>query len=782
MASPFTVFRKHQKVLIATLGLMAMVAFVILPQILQQMGVGGPSADPVVVVSKYGDLKESQLERMRHRRQRLISFLERAVDLAGFDRAQTVSRKMAIEQYFGNAGEESTVDLWLMVERAKELGMTISDSAVSEFIRSKYITDDRVTNEQFAQLYKNLKVSEDEIFDALQEELLAQQLQESFVTSLAGTPPGLRWEYYQRLNRKVNIQSAAIKVDDYLDKVEDPGDEELKKYFEEHKDDLAMPNSPKPGFRVPAMVSVEYVKVDFEKYADVKPVTDGEIEDYYLKNRDKRFVKPDLPGLDEGEKPAESKEAKAAEEKQPEAKAVEEKPAEKQAEKPAAEKPAAAETVKPAAPEEKPAASKEEPKAEKPAGAEPKTSAASSQNVFRLVSMAEEKKAESDKAADKPEVKAEAAKPAEEKKSEAKPADAKPAEEKQSEPKPAEAKSAEKAEPKPTEKGAEKPAEDGKYQPLAQVREEIRQILAKEKLAKAEKAFKELETTLQPIRSAVSKYRSDWNLYKATVNDQGAPEPAKPDFDALAKQQNLTFHQTGPVSAVELSDLDIGRSMVEGQQSLLSYIFDGSALYRPSLCSDMGGNVYLFWKTDSSDERVPKFDDKGMRDKVLASWKTGKARDIALKEAEKLAAEARESKKTLAEAIGSRINVFESGPFSWITPAPVGPQGQVRMMLSSVEHVDRPGEDFMRAVYDLQVGQVGAAMNEPQTAVYVVQLAKTDPGDKVLWEGFKADPYGNYASVAQSDQMQILKSWYEDIRSKAKMKWERKPVPAAKYN
>ena len=269
MASPFNVFRKHQKVLIATLGLLAMIAFVILPNVLKNIEGHGPAADPVVVKSKYGDLTESQLQSMRHRRQRMITFLQRAVDAAGFDREPTYYRRMAIEQFFGNAGEESTVDLWILVQRANQLGMTISDSAVSDFIAS--VTDNRVTNQQFAHLYKTLKISENEIFDTLQNELLARELEDSFRTSLSPTPPGLRWEFYQRLNRRVSIQLAAIPVSDYLDKVEDPDDEVLEKFFEAHKGDLANPNSAEPGFRVPAKVAVEYVKADFKSISTLRP-------------------------------------------------------------------------------------------------------------------------------------------------------------------------------------------------------------------------------------------------------------------------------------------------------------------------------------------------------------------------------------------------------------------------------------------------------------------------------------------------------------------------------
>ncbi len=263
MASPFAVFRKHQKILIATLGLLAMIAFVFLPMILKGLGEGGPSKDPVVVKSNYGDLTERQLQNMQYRRRVVIQFLQRAVEAADFDRETTYRRKMGIEQFFGNASEESTVNLWLLVQRAKQLGMTISDDAVTDFIKST--VDDKVTNEQYAHLYKSMKISEDDIFNTLQGELLAQELQTAFSTSLGGTTPAQRWEYFQRLNRKVDIEVAAVPVADFVDQIEDPGDEALEEFFEEHKETLASPMSPQPGFRVPSKASVEYVKADISK-------------------------------------------------------------------------------------------------------------------------------------------------------------------------------------------------------------------------------------------------------------------------------------------------------------------------------------------------------------------------------------------------------------------------------------------------------------------------------------------------------------------------------------
>ena len=57
MASPFRVFRKHQKVLIATLGILAMVAFVFLVPLMSLLGGGRGSGGPVnpVIISWDGE-------------------------------------------------------------------------------------------------------------------------------------------------------------------------------------------------------------------------------------------------------------------------------------------------------------------------------------------------------------------------------------------------------------------------------------------------------------------------------------------------------------------------------------------------------------------------------------------------------------------------------------------------------------------------------------------------------------------------------------------------------
>ena len=81
MASPFKFFRKHQTELLVVIGLLTMVAFIILPSVLQQLDVIGRSrtTSNVVETQKYGSLSTYDVQRLKERQRVLMSFFNRLV-------------------------------------------------------------------------------------------------------------------------------------------------------------------------------------------------------------------------------------------------------------------------------------------------------------------------------------------------------------------------------------------------------------------------------------------------------------------------------------------------------------------------------------------------------------------------------------------------------------------------------------------------------------------------------------------------------------------------------
>ncbi len=63
------------------------------------------------------------------------------------------------------------------------------------------------------------------------------------------------------------IEAVPVPVANYLSRIDEPGDEELKTFFEQYKDRYALPDSPEPGFREPQKIALQYFKANVDKFA-----------------------------------------------------------------------------------------------------------------------------------------------------------------------------------------------------------------------------------------------------------------------------------------------------------------------------------------------------------------------------------------------------------------------------------------------------------------------------------------------------------------------------------
>jgi hypothetical protein len=834
MASPFTIFRKHQKMLIATLGLLAMIAFVFLSGPVLDTILSGSHTNPVVVsTKKYGSLNEADLHSLVVNRNVILNFFFEAL-----------GRRIPIEYIedsLGPATEDSAVTTWVLSNRAKQTGLVVSDEAIAEFIRKFTVrfTGEQVSADTMRKALKSQGVTERQLFEALRSELAAYYYQRLFFYSLMPTPPGQRWDYYERLNRRATVQVTAVPVAKYLDEVQDPDESTLREFFEQAKDKDHDPSSPDPGFRRPHRIALQYFKAEIDKFLKPAEISEEQIKQYYEQNKDPHYLRSRLPEIEKkpeasGQKPEPGTKPEPKADTKPESKPEqkpESKPEQKPESKPSAEKPAPEakdrpkdSKVPPAEPKNTTAAPSAPTPAKKDDGVgkpaenpvPKKTSSARPASPFRLTAFLEggtpEKPAAKPveppaKPAEKP---AEpAAKPAEKPAEPAAKPPAKPAE------KPAEpaakpgAKPAEpSAKPKPGEPAA-KPTESGplsKYVPLDDVKDQIRDDLAR---ARAELKVEEI---LGRLRDRMEQYNRQW--IRASVDPTKQPE--KLPMAELAQQNGLTLRETGLISDLEAVQLDIGRSRVVERESFLRYAFQPRPEYSPAISKDAAGNSYLFWKTEDSKEGVPSWDfseaeeaereaeklegqgkveaareaaEKAVKSRretteihrrVLHEWKMTQARSLARDAAAILATKSAKSGKPLKEALASEtgVSVIEAGPFSWLTHGSVSPRmfNAPPPRLSQVPGVNMAGEDFMETVFSMEPGEVKVAMNQPKTAAYVIQVTAFEPPPAVLWQLFLVDDYEKYASVAVRDQQRLVGAWMDEIKTSIGLKWERKAV------
>ncbi len=399
MASPFAMFRRNQRVLLAVVSVAAMIAFVFLDPVIKILsGTQGPQ-NPVVVRTNYGNYRRADLIAIREQRRWVGIFLERVVRARVLketegkgvrpEQINTYARNLSeylSQQLMGRAtppGDEAAIETIVLAHRAEEMGMVASDRAVNDLLRVYAGSAYGQLRDIIAALKPDgrIPMSQTYLFEGLRRELLASRYAQMFRLATLGMPPAERWEYFEQLNLKAEAWVLPVKAEQFLKDVAQPTDDELQKFFERYQNRLPEPYSPEPGFKEPQKIAFQFFQANLEKLTEKMSgqVTSEEMHDYYEKNKAVQFRELALPPAKE-ETPA----AKPGENEDPLG------PDEPATDKPATEK---TDGDKPATEKPGEPASGDKPAAEKsPTGknaAPPKSSGvepAGGRSPFRLVS------------------------------------------------------------------------------------------------------------------------------------------------------------------------------------------------------------------------------------------------------------------------------------------------------------------------------------------------------------------------------------------------------------
>ena len=819
MANPMNLFRRYQKIMLAVLGILCMGIFVV-AEPLMQLGRSAKVDDPVVVRTNFGELKQSDLQQRINARERLNQFIVRAISGAaematrqqGADPqragmlAQTMLSQLARRNFVGEhlATESAVVRAMLLEHNAKALGMTLSDREVFDLLRQ--ITFEQLSVEQLAGLARGVGFSEQELLNELRGNQLANQFYAMMLglDEFTGVSPEQRWEYFQRLNRAVSIEALPLKVADFVGQVSTPDENQLQTLYEQHKHDVALRESPTPGFHEPAQGKFQYFKAAYEPYLDEIEVPPAEVYAAYENERESthRLSTPaalsgpapdSFPSNPAADQPAPEgaaatpEAAPATREGAPEG-ASEPKPDAQGATEPGA--PAtgpAAPSAEPATPAAEPGPAVSDPAAPAPPANKPGDGSGGDDGAATVTAQPVEGSKAPEAGA--PAAAAEAAGSA----------DASTTAEPAAAPEASDNPSGEAAAP-PAE-GAAAPAEPAappapapedeltfeswedfvlpqsveapRYRPLLAVYDSIRRRLA------ARRVGAKIDEVLDPLRDIIEDYAHDLEDYNAEKEKNKDLKPPAPlDLAALAKEHGLTAHSTEFISRYDAAaTTDLGKSFIDsgqGQTPFVSAAFSDAPLYSTQRSVDNEGNRYLFWKTEQTKEQTPSFEES--RPKVLAAWKLIEARKLALKKAESLAAEARTAGKSLKEVFAAQAaEVVEVANFTWLTEGDVLAQQFERAppKISELPGIDAPGDRFMAAVYALVPGEVAATINAPESTAYVVRMTGQQYSDDLLRTRFLAATYETYFEAGSSDERAFVEQWDKSLETAAGLTWVR---------
>jgi len=760
MASPFRIFRRYQKTLLIVAGVVLMFTFVLADALQSLMGSGvgsggsvaaEPEADDVAVRWKNGELTNAELDELVYRRRVLNAFLQGVYGQGSYaEQLQAMSTGVSprrqpnidfvaqrTEQQQGV--EADVVRVRLFADAARAAGMSVSDNMIGMYLDE--LGFGRVTRDEMARIASNNQFGGRSapipfLFEALREELLAHNYEKSHVFANATVMPQQRWNDWLRVYDRVSAEVAAFPAETFLVDVPEPTETELVDLYDKFKNREPQPDfnmnpelpSPYPGFRIPRKLDVQYVRADFNAMLEkIKgELTEEEIQKYYDDNK-QFFVKADTAVI---EKPADEK---AADEKAAGATdAKQESDAGKQTTPPASDgksEPATPASSTPAAGDGK-----------SPAAGEGK-SAANVQNVFRTVSFVQEEGKATPPAAEPQPGTSQAGPTAP---PTGQPTATIPLGQPAAGSMPAldQAISAAIGEP-----GAATPAADAKpveYQPLSEVREEIRRSLATPKVhARLDELMTNLRTQLN---IEFQKYFTKYVDAQAAKKPLPAPPAMLSDLAPLAQEHGLEHRKTGEMSVLQLRDdevigklIDIDRSSFQQQASVLSTLFSKeSDLFKPIITVDLDNNRFIVMKTSDTPGRTPPLAD--IRDSVVRAWKLIKAAEFAEKHVVEVAKKAQAAGGTLTEyfANDTNVKVVKTDSFSELTGGDLPLQGG-QLRWSQPTGLVAPGPRLLGAVFDLNEGEVGSALNHDNSIAYVFRVAEHEMPEEKLREVYLAE-------------------------------------------
>lgn len=748
-SNPFSVFRQHQKQWLAWLGVLTILSFVVIPALMQWMSRGDRRIQTVTIARcrQFGDIDQMTLKNLQNERIALNRFFKA---LAGRIAPQVplVERALLpIAHLELRVDNETIINDWLLAHYAQQKGLHISNQAVTDYIAA--ICGGFLDNTIYQEALIVSQLRESQLDHLIKQYLLSRQMLLVFYPSRLAVTPAKNWELFQRVNRRITLEVAAVPVERFIGEVASPGKAQLQKFFDDYRDVEENPMSPELGLTLPLRLAAEYVVVAPSQQM-LDSVTKEEIEKYYEENKATKYRKkmepilqrPDLPGLSPlgggqggfgglgglgGAMPfpttrlTGNTEPGSHEEPKPEASTPEEPKSEEQ--------PNVAE--------------------------EPKNEMTYKNSSARWIPVLNQ----TEKPADE-EMPATETKPAEE---------STPA----VEPKPA-------TEEAPAEET--KPAEDAAaatdlsilYLPLSEVEGEIRRILA---FAKAEAASVVVEEQMKAY----------FDLFY-DAKDHGRPTPAPLDLKTIAEKQDLVFGSIPLGTFYNALKSDISKD-IYARYNLYS-LYDGSTvIFELKQFNGEGTKRYLLWFTDEQKRETPK-DLASIKDRVETRWKELQARDLAVKHAEKLADVARQSEKSLAEAFANEtppILVAETTEFTWkrsvlsqreLFTSDIHEKG----VLEGNADVDNkviftPGDEFMEKVYSLGVGEIGVALNLPKKTAYVVRVMASLPSEDSLLERFRNNPYSwsGYQYLLWETNDETYREWMKQIQEEVGFKWLKKP-------
>jgi hypothetical protein len=789
-----------------------------------------PSGPKPPVQTALGDISHEELNKLMMRRNNANNFLRMAFEKVNPPRSNNPMFLQYYEQQlrgvlfdFGmNRGDDMSDDVvmgFLLDKEADDMGLSVSDGTVTDYIHK--VTDNKLSQTEYSEILKTLRLSDGQLYDAIRAELRARLAMEMLLPRANPTPEQY-WDDYRKLQVTQTLDVAAIPVADFVAQAPQPTDEDIRKYYNTWKG--LPPMAPgAPGLLQPRRARIEFLQADYaeiEKQVAAKPVTDAEVKAYYEEHKqDYRNrpaagssalsplmqtpnslsdpgltvpATPALPTLPALPEPLVPKSPPAKQPTAPDMPASAGSPA-PTPKAPAPTPPKASESKSTPAPKKTDSSSKSGASNDRPRGLG---------LDGEMLALADEPSGRTVQVAYQPtpaqkDPKAEQKKDTDQKK----PASGAPATHPT-------ASSHQTSEPKAP---ALPRTASGKGEPLPEFRplddllqREIRDLILRNRTLEV------MKSRTQGAYDYMAKLREQ--VIPAEIGGEPAmnSEQRSKALADYAAHHGLTYGITPLLSFIELRDATEKYPIAAAAEpvenpfqnrepiSVLQVVFGSplDALFQPAQADDRDTHRFAFWKVEDVDSHIPSLEEPGVRDAAIRGWKIETyAQKQAETRAKELADLVRKANKPMAEAlVGQTVTkqpkslavlVVPAPPFSWYTVSSTAPEGlmpQTTPKLSEVVGVKEAGDAFMKTVFDeMKVGDVKAIPNMGGSVFYVVKVKTRHPENaeelaafraRFMKENFFGSFFGHstYEYLNAGAEQELLRSWTDRLFVKYNVK------------
>ncbi len=197
--------------------------------------------------------------------------------------AQNVAATMGVFGEAAKDADEATQALLILLVEAEQAGVTVpQQTAANEF--------NRLSAEEQQQLVGRMQTREAAV-EAIGTIMTLQQYI-SLAGSAAKVLPEDVDDIFRSMYQSANITQVTIESEKLLDQVDKPTEEALEAHFQRCRDVLPQESPEGIGYKIPPRVSAEWIYMNVDEVAAKIEVTDEEVLQYYEQNKF-RYVRQD---------------------------------------------------------------------------------------------------------------------------------------------------------------------------------------------------------------------------------------------------------------------------------------------------------------------------------------------------------------------------------------------------------------------------------------------------------------------------------------------------------